>query len=315
METGEPKPSSPGSAAEALVDYAIDREDVKWLMGQLHTEATVNRHTVEYELQILKIISVGWSIAYHLENDPAKQPLLEGFWKAVQAYAQSLSQTTELMIGQDIDYFQTLRERLDMYLAAMAASDENNEPATVIGPAFAQTCGNADDIFTRLTGAKMFMSVVGRVKTYLEKVAPPLNRKGATVLFAPVPMQPLQGDTARASQGIQPQIQHLGTARRYPGLGQFDSQAEHKAQPDAQKEVAPGAGPSEIRPQRPQEKAQWDEAYKIEAHVFPIGKSPALVFPRRVQDFFFEDLDPGRDDQIAGVPHAVEGRGPLPVIE
>ena len=173
METGEPKPSNPGSAAEALVDYAIDREDVKWLMGQLHTEAAVNRHTVEYELQILKIISVGWSIAYHLENDPAKQPLLEGFWKAVQTYAQSLSQTTELMIGQDIDYFQTLRERLDMYLAAMAASDEKNEPATVIGPAFAQTCGNADDIFTRLAGAKMFMSVVGRVKTYLDKVASP----------------------------------------------------------------------------------------------------------------------------------------------
>jgi hypothetical protein len=171
MESGELNPSSPGSAAEALVDYAIDREDVKWLMGQLHGEAAVNRHTVEYELQILKIISVGWSIAYHLENDPAKQPFLEDFWKAVQAYAQGLSQTTELMIGQDIDYFQILRDRLDMYLAAMAASDEKTEPATVIGPAFAQTCGNADDIFTRLTGAKMFMSVVGRVKTYLEKVA------------------------------------------------------------------------------------------------------------------------------------------------
>ena len=171
METGEPNPSRPGSAAEALVDYAIDREDVKWLMGQLHSEAVVNRHTVEYELQILKIISVGWSIAYHLENEPAKQPLLEHFWKAVQAYAQGLSRTTELMIGQDIDYFQILRDRLDMYLAAMAASDENNEPATVIGPAFAQNCGNADDIFTRLTGAKMFMSVVGCVKTYLEKVA------------------------------------------------------------------------------------------------------------------------------------------------
>ncbi len=169
METGTPPSPRPGSAAETLFDYAIDREDVKWLMAQLHVQAAVNRHTVEYELQILKIISVGWSIAYHLENDPAKQPLLEEFWKAVQAYAQNLSQTTELMIGQDIDYFQILRERLDMYLAAMAASDEKNEPTTVIGPAFAQTCGNGDDIFTRLTGAKMFMSVVGRVKTFLDQ--------------------------------------------------------------------------------------------------------------------------------------------------
>ncbi|MDJ0720902.1 MAG: hypothetical protein QNJ04_04695 [Desulfobacterales bacterium] len=163
-----PDPESP---AGVLFDYAVDRQDVKWLMGQLHEKADVNRHTVEYELQILKIISVGWSIAYHLENQPARQPLLEAFWNAVREYAQSLSQTTELMIGQDIDYFQTLRDRLDAYLAAMSASSEKNDPAAVIGPAFAENCGNADDLFTRMTGAKMFMSVVSRVKTYLDKVA------------------------------------------------------------------------------------------------------------------------------------------------
>ncbi len=164
-------PPGPQSPAEVLFDYAIDRDDVKWLMGQLHEEADVNRHTVEYELQILKIISVGWSIAYHLENAPARQPLLEAFWNAVQTYAQSLSQTTELMIGQNIDYFQTLRERLDAYLTTMSASGEKNDPAAVIGPAFAEKCGNADDLFTRMTGAKMFMSVVNRVKTYLDAVA------------------------------------------------------------------------------------------------------------------------------------------------
>ncbi len=173
MATDDSLPGGPGPAAKSLFEYAIDREDVKWLMGQLHDEAAIERHTVEYELQILKIISVGWSIAYHLENAPAKQPLLEGFWTAVQAYAQSLSQTTELMIGQDIDYFQTLRDRLDMYLAVMDASDERYEPSTVIGPAFANACGNADDIFTRMTGAKMFMSVVGRVKTYLDQIISP----------------------------------------------------------------------------------------------------------------------------------------------
>ena len=173
MATDDALPGGPGPAAESLFEYAIDREDVKWLMSQLHDEAAVERHTVEYELQILKIISVGWSIAYHLENAPAKQPLLEGFWTAVQAYAQSLSQTTELMIGQDIDYFQTLRDRLDMYLAVMDASDERHEPSMVIGPAFADACGNADDLFTRMTGAKMFMSVVGRVKTYLDQILSP----------------------------------------------------------------------------------------------------------------------------------------------
>jgi hypothetical protein len=171
MEPTDHAPAGPEAAAAVLFDYAVDREDVKWLMRQLHQDANVNRHTVEYELQILKIISVGWSIAYHLENAPMKQPLLEGFWAAVQQYAQGLSQTTELMIGQDIDYFQTLRERLDMYLATMAQSDEKNDPATVIGPAFAASCGNAEDLFTRMTGAKMFMSVVRRVRTYLGSTA------------------------------------------------------------------------------------------------------------------------------------------------
>jgi hypothetical protein len=171
MAPTDSNPPGPDTPAQALFDYAIDREDVKWLMGQLHEAADVNRHTVEYELQILKIISVGWSIAYHLEDAPTKAPLQEDFWVAVQAYAQSLSQTTELMIGQDIDYFKTLHERFDMYLAAMAQSDEKDNPAAVIGPAFAGRCGNADDLFTRVTGAKMFLSVVSRVKTYLDQIA------------------------------------------------------------------------------------------------------------------------------------------------
>lgn len=169
MESNDQLPAGSYSDAEVLFNYAVDREDVKWLMGQLNAQADVSRHTVEYELQILKIISVGWSIAYHLENSVKKKPLLEDFWTAVKQYAQQLSQTTEMMIGQDIDYFKVLRERLDIYLAAMAQSDEKNDPAAVIGPAFAVNCGSAEDLFTRMTGAKMFMSVVSRVKTYLDK--------------------------------------------------------------------------------------------------------------------------------------------------
>jgi hypothetical protein len=33
---------------------------------------------------------------------------------------------------------------------------------------FSGTCGNVDDIFTFMTGSKMFMSTVERVKEYLE---------------------------------------------------------------------------------------------------------------------------------------------------
>ena len=74
------------------------------------------------------------------------------------------------MIGQDIDYFQILKERLDMYVDAMAQKPEAPEPSTVIGPEFARTCGNEDDISTFMTGSKMFLSTIGQVKEYFETI-------------------------------------------------------------------------------------------------------------------------------------------------
>jgi len=101
------------TAVADLFHYAIDREDVKWLLARLHPEATVKAATVEYELQLLKIVSVGWCIAYSLEQSPHKAALLEGYWQQVRDYAHELSHTTGLVLGHDIDYFETLKARLD----------------------------------------------------------------------------------------------------------------------------------------------------------------------------------------------------------
>ena len=72
MEKQEKKPSKIEQAAEDLFNYAIDREDVKWLMGNLAKEADIKWTSVEYELPILKIISVGWSLSYYLAGGPQK---------------------------------------------------------------------------------------------------------------------------------------------------------------------------------------------------------------------------------------------------
>lgn len=170
MEHSEERKSEIEKIRDDLFNFAIDREDIKWLMERLPREADIKRSAVEYELQILKIISVGWSISYYLENNPHKNSLLELFWMAIYEFSQHLSTTTELMIGQDIDYFQILKERLDMYVNAMAQNPEATEPSTVIGPQFAKTCGNADDISTFMTGSKMFLSTTGQVKEYLETI-------------------------------------------------------------------------------------------------------------------------------------------------
>jgi hypothetical protein len=139
-------------------------------MDKLPEEADIKRVAVEYELQLLKIIGVGWSLSYYLANSPQKTALLELFWDSVNEFSQRISTTTEYMAGQKIDYFQTLKDRLDMYLAALEMHPNASEPALVIGPEFARICGNVDDIFTFMTGSKMFISTLNSVKAYLEAV-------------------------------------------------------------------------------------------------------------------------------------------------
>jgi hypothetical protein len=170
VDKQEKKLSKIEQAAEDLFNYAIDRDDVKWLMQNLAKEADIKRTTVEYELPILKIISVGWSLSYYLAGGPQKDELSNLYWTAINDFSKDLSTTTEMMTGQKIDYFDILKERLDMYVTTLEEHSEAQDPATVIGPEFAGACGNADDIFTLMTGSKMFMSVIGRVKEYLEAI-------------------------------------------------------------------------------------------------------------------------------------------------
>lgn len=157
-------------AALDLFDFAVDREDIKAVMAALHPNAQTPRHTLEYELMILKIISVGWSLAYFLDHSPHKTRLAENFWASIREFSQTVSATTGLMTGQGIDYFQILKDRLDSYVTAMNEKTEAKEPAAVIGPEFARICGHADDVFTVMTGARLFIATIGSVKAYLEEV-------------------------------------------------------------------------------------------------------------------------------------------------
>ncbi len=170
MDPSEKEKSEIEQAAEDLFNFAVDREDVKWLLARIAKEAQIKPVTVEYELQILKIISVGWSIAYYLESSPHKDTLATLFWNAVFQFSRDLSATSGLMIGQDIDYFQLLKDRLDMYVDAMGKKSDTQQPAEIIGPQFAKTCGNGDDIFTLMTGTKMFAATMSRVKEFIDRI-------------------------------------------------------------------------------------------------------------------------------------------------
>jgi hypothetical protein len=70
-------------AGEDLFNFATDREDIKTLIAHLPKETECKPETVEYELQILKIISTGWSISFYLENTSLRNQLAEIYWKCM----------------------------------------------------------------------------------------------------------------------------------------------------------------------------------------------------------------------------------------
>ena len=153
-----------------LVDFAVDREEIKFLLARWPDGAAIKAPKVDYELQILKIIAVGWGLSYYLQQHPAKEHLQELFWHAVQEFAAGLSETTGLMIGQEIDYFAILKERLDQYVSTMDSQSREIDPAQVLAPEFAQLCGDREDLFVQMAGGKMFNNTLLRVRQYLAAV-------------------------------------------------------------------------------------------------------------------------------------------------
>ncbi|HKK90352.1 MAG TPA: hypothetical protein VJ936_03065, partial [Desulfobacteraceae bacterium] len=61
--------------AENLATFAIDRNDLKMLMGGIPDNSDLNLTSVEYELQILKILSVGWAISFYMPTGDNKTNL------------------------------------------------------------------------------------------------------------------------------------------------------------------------------------------------------------------------------------------------
>ncbi|MCP4747684.1 MAG: hypothetical protein GY874_16320 [Desulfobacteraceae bacterium] len=172
MKTEQPEKSPIEQAGEDLFNYAIDREDIKYLLSLFPEDACIKLSKVDYELQILKIIAVGWHISFHLQDHPYKDSLLPLFWNAVQEFSRNLSETAGLMTGKDIGYFGIIKERLDTYVLSMSQQPEGAEPCQSIGREFARLCGNSQDLFVFMTGTKLFASITSRLTRYFDSLGP-----------------------------------------------------------------------------------------------------------------------------------------------
>ena len=158
--------------ARDLATFAIDRTDLKQLLAAIPENSTLNMTTIEYELQILKILSAGWAISFYMAaTDKNKAPLTQMFWEFIQEVSQNISTLTETTAGKSLDYFKILKQRLNTYLEIMKEKpEESQNPANIMGPAFAKICNSENDAMAIITGTKMFTLTLGAVKEYLNTV-------------------------------------------------------------------------------------------------------------------------------------------------
>ena len=168
MTDAEPTDSRVAQAGEHLFQYAIHRDDMKLILDALPLPIPEKRVALEYEIQLLRIISVGWAIAYYLADSSLKTPLGHQYWENIRSFSSTLSSSASLTVGSDIDYFDILKQRLDLYVGAMDAAGKISEPAVAIGPAFADVCGDKDDACAILAGSKMFSMSINAVREYLD---------------------------------------------------------------------------------------------------------------------------------------------------
>jgi hypothetical protein len=163
-------PVSIQEIGESLANFSLDRESVQFALSRLPDEPSINKVAVEYEIQLLKILSVGWAISYFMEDHSEKSPLIKKFWDVLFEFSKNLSSVTSLTIGKEVDYFKALKERIDIYLKALAEVPHVKDPASVIGPTFARLCENTDNVHVIMAGNRIFHLSLEGVKHFLESV-------------------------------------------------------------------------------------------------------------------------------------------------
>jgi len=164
----------------AFVDLAVGRDDIKALLEAIPDESDsennqesnskINKTTMEYELQLLKIVCTGWAISYYLVDHPQNSELTTAFWTTIQEFSERISEMSATAAGVNIMYFDLVKERADLYIKAMQMNMTEADPASVIGITFAEVCGSKDEPFTMTSGKRMFAVILKSVKQYLDAI-------------------------------------------------------------------------------------------------------------------------------------------------
>lgn len=155
--------------ADNLFNYSIARDDIKAISSGIPDCSSQEEQTYIFELQILKIISIGVSINYLLDSNESKVDISEKYWKNIMDFSNSINDAAGTYSDVSIDYLSEIRRKLDYYLKELNSCPGSTEPASVIGPAFAFQCGDKENTFAVLAGARIFKTVVSGVRQYFQE--------------------------------------------------------------------------------------------------------------------------------------------------
>ena len=155
---------------ETLACYATDSADLIVILDNVHPEAQINRVSLEYEMKMLKIISVGWGLTFFGAENPEKEALATAYWSAINIFSRDLSVTASAAVNKKIDYFNILKERTNFYVSALSRNSKVADPVTVIGPKFAECCGDRGNVHIVMAGNRVFSYTLKAVRDYMESV-------------------------------------------------------------------------------------------------------------------------------------------------
>ncbi len=153
---------------DQLFQFTIDRGDMHAILDALPPNTAEKRSQLEYEIQLLRIVAVGWSITYYLADHGIKTELGRYYWEAIRSLSATLSTSASTAAGAQVDYFDIIKQRMDRYVSALDAAGKITDPTLAIGPAFADMCGDRGDACAMLAGSKMFAHTIRCVREYLD---------------------------------------------------------------------------------------------------------------------------------------------------
>lgn len=157
-------------AVQYLVNYSTDRSDLMACMEYLSEDVKIDRADIETEMQLLKIVSVGWSISYLSGESPIQKALNACFWNFVRDLSGSISTMIKESMDKDVDYFTTLKERFETYVNGLNQFPDIKDPGPIVGQVFAGLCGDVSDAYLLIAGKRMFHDCLAEVKDYLVSV-------------------------------------------------------------------------------------------------------------------------------------------------